>query len=163
MWLFIKNLLFTLILPGTIAVYVPLGWLVRDVSWPERPGLQHIAGLLLIATGAAIYFRCLWEFSVVGRATPAPIDAPKFVVRSGPFRYVRNPFYIGVVTFILGEAVFLADWRVAAYAAVVALGFHAFVVLVEEPSLEHQFGDAYLQYQKAVRRWIPGKPYSPQG
>jgi protein-S-isoprenylcysteine O-methyltransferase Ste14 len=161
MWLFIKNLLFTLIVPGTIAVYIPLGLIGRDASWPERLASQHVAGLLLIAIGAAIYFRCLWEFWVVGRATPAPIDPPKFVVRSGPFRYVRNPFYVGVVTFILGEAVFFADWRIAFYAAVVALGFHMFVIAVEEPSLEEQFGEAYLKYKKAVRRWIPGRPYTP--
>jgi protein-S-isoprenylcysteine O-methyltransferase Ste14 len=161
MWLFIKNLLFTLVLPGTIAVYIPLGWIVRDASWPERLGIQHVAGLVLIAIGAVIYFRCLWEFAVVGRATPAPIDAPRFVVRSGPFRYVRNPFYIGVVTFILGEAVFFGTWSLVIYAAIVALGFHLFVLIVEEPSLERQFGEAYLHYKKAVRRWIPGSPYSP--
>jgi protein-S-isoprenylcysteine O-methyltransferase Ste14 len=162
MWLFIKNLLFTLILPGAIAVYVPLGYLARDLSWAGQLGVEHIAGLLLIAIGAAIYVRCLWEFAVVGRATPAPIDAPKFVVRTGPFRYVRNPFYIGVVSFIIGEALFFAEWRIAVYALIVALGFHTFVLLVEEPSLQDQFGETYLKYKRAVRRWIPGRPYSPE-
>jgi protein-S-isoprenylcysteine O-methyltransferase Ste14 len=162
MWLFMKNLLFTVFVPGVIAYFVPLRFLVRDPAMPAEWGVNHIFGLALAAIGTAIYFWALWAFSVIGRATPAPIDAPKFVVLSGPFRYVRNPFYIGVVTAILGEALFFFEWRIAAYAGIVAPGFHLFVVFYEEPSLKRQFGEAYLEYKAAVRRWIPGKPYRPQ-
>jgi protein-S-isoprenylcysteine O-methyltransferase Ste14 len=80
-------------------------------------------------------------------------------VVSGLFKYVRNPFYVGVLTFILGEALFFWDWGVLVYAIVVALGFHLFVIAVEEPSLRDQFGDSYTRYKNAVRRWLPGRPY----
>lgn len=99
--LFLRNLAFTLIVPGTVAVYVPL-YIVRGESMGP-PG-SRIAGALLIALGAATYFSCQWDFAVFGRATPAPIDAPRKFVSHGLYRYVRNPMYLGVLAVVLGWA-----------------------------------------------------------
>ena len=161
MWLFVKNVIFTLLVPATVAFFLPLTLFSQPIAWPAQWDLRSIAGIVIVGFGVAIYFWSLWAFSVIGRATPAPIDAPKFVVLDGPFRYVRNPFYIGVVTAILGEALFFADSRFAIHAAIVALVFHLFVVLVEEPSLSQQFGASYARYKATVGRWLPGRPYAP--
>lgn len=73
----------------------------------------------------------------------------------GPFRYVRNPGYVAVVAMVLGQGVLFASGPVLAYAALLALGFHLFVVRYEEPTLRRQFGAEYDDYCRRVPRWWP--------
>jgi len=101
----------------------------------------------------------VWDFAVIGRGTPAPIDAPKVLVVRGLFKYVRNPIYIGVSLVNLGWATYFASRAVLVYALMVAFAFHLFVVLVEEPSLRRLFGESYEDYRRSVRRWLPGNPW----
>jgi len=105
--------------------------------------------------GAAILLQCGWDFATVGQGTPAPIDPPKSVVVSGLYRFVRNPMYIGVELVILGEALLLSSARLLAYALLLGLGFHLFVLFYEEPTLRKKFGSAYQEYCQAVPRWLP--------
>jgi protein-S-isoprenylcysteine O-methyltransferase Ste14 len=156
MLLLIKNILFTILVPGTVAVYLPLRVVTRPpaaLSFDWRP--IQIASLLPLLLGAAIYFWCLWDFAVSGRGTPAPIDAPRRLVVRGLYRYIRNPMYVGVLLVIIGWAAFLQSRQILIYGAVIGIGFHLFVVLVEEPLLESKFGEAYLGYCEEVGRWLP--------
>jgi protein-S-isoprenylcysteine O-methyltransferase Ste14 len=107
--------------------------------------------------GAAVVARCMADFVRAGRGTPAPVDPPKALVVCGLYRWTRNPMYVGVTSVLLAEAWLLASPALAAYAASVALGFHAFVVLHEEPFLQRRFGEDYTAYCRAVPRWIPRK------
>ncbi len=156
MLLLLKNFLFTVIVPGTVAVYVPLR-LISGSTGTLRPdwGAWQIAALLPLSIGTAIYFWCLWDFAVRGRGTPAPIDAPRHLVVYGLYKYVRNPMYIGVLLVIVGWAMFFRSGRVLVYGAAAALFFHLFVLLVEEPLLRDKFGEAYLNYCARVGRWLP--------
>jgi protein-S-isoprenylcysteine O-methyltransferase Ste14 len=160
MWLFSKNLIFTLLVPGAIAVYIPLYIaLARGQLLAFKPVWLPILALLSILAGSAIYLWCLWDFAVLGRGTPAPIDSPKWLVVRGPYRYVRNPMYLGVLLVIAGWAVWFQSWPIVRHGAVVALLVHMFIVLVEEPSLHKRFGADYDRYCKAAGRWIPrGRP-----
>ena len=158
MLLFLKNLVFTLLVPGTVAVWIPYRLVSR-----VPPGLMIEPGRLLLAApafvlGAAVYFQCLWAFATTGRGTPAPIDPPKRLVVRGLYRYVRNPMYVGVLLVLVGWAVLSASRQIVVYGATVAVFFHLFVVLVEEPWLRHRFGDSYEEYRRTVRRWLPGRP-----
>lgn len=154
MQILLKNLVFTLVVPGTAAVYIPL-LIARRVSAFFRLDIASALGLVLIALGAAGYLWCLWEFATTGRGTPAPIDAPTRLVRRGPYQYVRNPMYIAVLVTIIGwSLVFLLPFLFL-YAAAVATAFHLFVVFYEEPALYRQFGEAYEQYVNLVNRWVP--------
>jgi protein-S-isoprenylcysteine O-methyltransferase Ste14 len=150
--LLLKNLAFTLVLPGTIGVYLPL-WIAEGPAQPA--GIAGAAALALLALGAAIYAWCVWDFATFGRGTPAPIDAPKRVVVRGLYRYTRNPMYVGVLTVIAGLAALHRSVPVATYAAVVAAGFHLFVLLYEEPHLRRLFGAEYEAYCARVGRWLP--------
>ena len=160
MLLFLKNALFTIVVPGTVAVIVPYrigsGRASAALTW----GVRQYLAVVFFAAGGAIYFRCVWDFARTGRGTPAPIDAPKVLVVRGVYRYVRNPIYIGVLLIVLGWAVYFGDFGVVVYGAFLALAFHAFVTLVEEPSLQRQFGESYERYCRSVRRWVPGRPYT---
>ncbi len=154
MLLFLRNLAFTLIVPGTVAVYVPL-YVARHE--PIGTGLALIAGSLLIALGAATYFACQWDFAVFGRGTPAPIDEPRKFVSRGLYRHVRNPMYLGVLTTIVGWATLFRTTALLWYALGVAIAFHLFVLLYEEPHLKRVFGQEYEEYCAHVNRWLPAR------
>ena len=152
MALFLKNLLFTLIAPGTLAVYLPLRIALHR---PSATGAAAVLAEVVFAVGAAIYLWCLWDFATFGRGTPAPIDPPRKLVVRGLYRYVRNPMYVGVLTMILGWVLFFPARDLAVYGLVVAAGFHLFVVLYEEPALRRRFGGEYDEYRAQVGRWLP--------
>jgi protein-S-isoprenylcysteine O-methyltransferase Ste14 len=152
MGLLLRNLLFTLLVPGTVAVGVPL-LLAGDRRPASGPGLA--LACVLLATGAGIYAWTVWDFAAYGRGTPAPVDAPRRLVVRGLYRFTRNPMYLGVLCVILGQALLLRAWGLALYAAGVATAFHLFIVLYEEPHLRRRFGPAYEAYRARVPRWLP--------
>ena len=88
MILFLKNLLFTIVAPGIVAVLVPL-LIARDGT--PATGVPLAIALALFSLGSAIYAWCVWDFASFGRGTPAPIDAPKKLVIRGLYRFTRNP------------------------------------------------------------------------
>jgi protein-S-isoprenylcysteine O-methyltransferase Ste14 len=152
----LKTLIFTVVAPGTLAVYVPY-WLLsgRPATLPFQLGPFRYWGLLPIALGALTYLRCALDFAFAGKGTPAPIDPPKELVVRGLYRYVRNPMYVGVLTVLLGEALLFESLALLKYGAVVALGFHLFVLLYEEPVLREKFPESYRRYCQSVGRWLP--------
>lgn len=152
MLLFLKNLLFTIIAPGTVAVYVPVFVFSHD---PAQLSLNTLAGGLLLIVGGAIYLWCLWDFASAGRGTPAPIDPPEHLVVRGLYRYTRNPMYVGVVGVIFGWALSFSAQRIAIYGLCVGAFFHLFVVFYEEPHLKRKFGSSYEEYCLQVSRWLP--------
>ena len=73
----------------------------------------------------------------------------------GLYRHVRNSMYIGVLLVIAGWALFFQSPLILGYGITVALFFHLFIMVVEEPSLRGKFGDSYEQYCREVGRWVP--------
>ena len=149
----LKTLVFTIVVPGTVAVVIPR-YLMGGFSVPAFGALPAL-GFIAIVLGACIYFRCAWEFAVRGLGTPAPIAPTKFLVVSGLHSYVRNPMYVGVALVIVGEAGLFRAAHLAEYAVVMLLIAHLFVIFYEEPTLRRQFGESYEQYRRSVPRWIP--------
>lgn len=152
MVLLVKNAIFTVIVPGTVAVYVPL-LIARALE--RDPGISFVLSLPLFAGGAGVYAWCIWDFATVGRGTPIPFDPPTSLVRRGLYRYTRNPMYIAVLMVILGWTVSYSSAVMLAYAAIIFLCFHLMVVLYEEPRLRTLFGQPYLDYCAQVGRWLP--------
>lgn len=105
--------------------------------------------------GLAALIECFRRFAIEGRGTPAPIAPPKTLVASGLYQYVRNPMYVAVLAVIVGQALVFGSVILLEYAATVWLGFHAFVLLYEEPALHRKFGPSYDIYRANVRRWRP--------
>jgi protein-S-isoprenylcysteine O-methyltransferase Ste14 len=155
MKLVLQTLLFTLLVPGTVAVYVPL--LLARGRLPAA-GLQRVAAVALLACAAATYGWCAFDFVRSGRGTPFPLAAPRRLVARGLYRYTRNPMYVGVLLALGGWALLLRSPLHLAYALAVATCFELFVVLYEEPRLTRQFGPEYLAYTRRVGRWLPRLP-----
>lgn len=155
--LLFRNFLFTLLVPGTIAAWIPLWIVSRDtmrIEWLFATG-WHVAGLIPGAIGLAGYFACQSDFMTIGRGTPAPIDPPRRLVVAGLYRFVRNPMYLSVGLLLVGEVIVSASVTLAAYTAVVFACWHLFVLLYEEPTLERMFGDEFRAYRSRVPRWVP--------
>jgi protein-S-isoprenylcysteine O-methyltransferase Ste14 len=142
----VKTVIFTILVPGTVAVIVP-----RNIaSDAATPTLLSSIGFLPMALGAAIYFWCAWDFAVAGQGTPAPVDAPKHLVVRALYRFVRNPMYVGIQLVLTGESAAFRSLRILIYAAIVFVFFSLFVILYEEPALTRKFGAEYEQYKRSV-------------
>ena len=152
MSLALRNLLFTVVVPGSGGVYVP--WLILT-RHGESPRLVAWYAVVVIAGGLLLYFSCLWVFGAVGRGTPGLWDSPRHFVTVGPYRWVRNPIYIGALLIVSGDAWLFLSVDLVLYAAVLAVAFHLLVVGYEEPRLRARFGAAYETYRRTVRRWTP--------
>jgi protein-S-isoprenylcysteine O-methyltransferase Ste14 len=153
----LRNLLFTVVMPGTIGVYVPWLILAGDATFPDA---QLWPAVVLVVVGLALYVWCLWLFAVRGRGTPGPWDAPRRFVAVGPYRWVRNPMYLGVLLVVAGEALVFLSAPLLVWLVVVALAMHLFTVGYEEPALTERFGGEYLEYRRRVPRWLPRRPSS---
>ena len=129
-WRVFKTLLFTVLVPGTVAGWLPQ-WLLEEQrrAFPHHFHPSHYGGATLLATGAAIYLWCAWDFTMTGLGTPAPIDAPKVLVVKGLYRWVRNPMYVGVLSVVLGWTFLSKSLELPGYAAHLALVLHAFIRL----------------------------------
>ncbi len=155
MSLLLRNFLFSVVVPGSGAVWIPWWILSRRGSMPP-PAVWYAASLIVI--GAALYFSCVWLFASVGRGTPGPWDAPRQFVAVGPYRWVRNPIYIAALLVVLGEAWLFLSPPLLLYSASMAIFFHLFVIGYEEPTLRRRFGETYEEYVRTVPRWIPRPP-----
>lgn len=155
MSLALRNLLFTIVVPGAGGVYVPWLILTRPGALPA-PAAWYAVPLIVI--GVALYLWCVRVFAVVGRGTPGLWDAPRRFVAAGPYRWVRNPIYIAAVLIVSGEAWLFGSAALLLYAAGLAVACHLIVTGYEEPRLRARFGEEYQAYRRSVARWIPHHP-----
>lgn len=151
----VRTLIFTFVVPGTFAVYLPWSIIVQEHGAYMPAGGWWWLGAVPLALGVAGYAWCAWDFTFAGRGTPLPLDAPRWLVVRGLYRYVRNPMYVSVSCFVLGEVALFASHNLLIYAACIMPMFHIFVVLYEEPALRDRFGAEYEDYCRHVPRWFP--------
>lgn len=90
-----------------------------------------------------------------GGGGPGISVPPERIVEEGPYRFVRNPMYLGHLIFFLGLAIVLRSWIAAAVFAFHAVWFDR-RVREDEARLGELFGEPYREYCRRVRRWIPG-------
>jgi protein-S-isoprenylcysteine O-methyltransferase Ste14 len=148
--------LFFLVAPVLIAGVVP--WWVSHWSMQEPLfGLSftRMLGVFLILIGIPVLLESFARFALQGRGTPAPIAPTRHLVVTGSYTRVRNPIYLAVVSIILGQGLLLGSVALLAYGAILALGFHIFVLAYEEPTLRTTFGDEFEEYCARVPRWVP--------
>lgn len=155
----VRAIVFTILVPGTVAIYVPS--LLLAGTAPVQGALRFL-GLLPMAAGALGYLACALEFLLRGGGTPAvfftrPLrfligEEPKTVVHTALYRRSRNPMYLSVITVVLGESLFFESPSLLFYALFLWLMFHLVVVFLEEPHLRRRPG--YEEYCARVPRWL---------
>ena len=118
--------------------------------------------LAIVPWGAPLMAWGYLQYLFVGRyrlpragGTPGMEVPPERIIATGPYRWTRNPMYLGHLIFLLGLAITLWSWLALIVLAGRALWFHR-RVLHDEARLEKIFGAEYAAYRARVKRWIPG-------
>jgi protein-S-isoprenylcysteine O-methyltransferase Ste14 len=148
----LSTLLFTVLVPGMVVVFIP--WRLMDYfgAIPVADGLG-LAALLLMVLGAWGYFCCAKDFVTRGRGTPSPFHGPKTLLSGGIYRRTRNPMFLAMLLILAAESLLFRNAALLAYALCIALIFQLLVVFCEEPRLRRQFGAQYAEYCRMVSRW----------
>ena len=144
------------ILPPTyllscIIIAIALHYLLPCYYLLEFP--YRYLGIPLILIGLWLN---IWADGIFKRAqtTVKPLEKPSALTTHGPFKFTRNPMYLGMVIGLIGLAVVLGS--VTPF--LVPLIFYLIVVNAymphEEKYLEEVFGPRYLEYKRHVRRWL---------
>ncbi len=122
---------------------------IAEANIPVLPRL----GVALIALGAALVLWCGWEFRRAG--TPiVPFLEPTALVARGPYRFSRNPIYLGFTLSLTGVAALLGSSSPFVVLPLFVWIIQRRFVEPEERLLEHRFGEVYRAYKAQVRRWI---------
>jgi protein-S-isoprenylcysteine O-methyltransferase Ste14 len=156
----LRHLIAIAVLPFTVTVLVPV-WIARRYAVAPALGRSagqvalQLVGVALLGVGLLLFLASLRRFATEGRGTLAPWDPPRALVLRGPYRFVRNPMISGVIFILFGEALVLLSQAHGVWAASFLLLNLVYIPLVEEPQLEARFGDAYREYRKHVRRFLP--------
>ena len=135
----------SLVSGALIHLAIPLPFLPETLAVP--------LGVPLVAVAIALFSHSVAKFRAAG--TPVPARKPTTViVRTGPYRFSRNPIYLAFSVFQLGIAIWVnIVWLLATLVGAVAL-IHYIVIPREELYLEGKFGAQYLGYKASVRRWL---------
>jgi protein-S-isoprenylcysteine O-methyltransferase Ste14 len=112
-------------------------------------------GVVIVVLGEFIRLSAVRHIGTISRTRTDRLGP---LVASGPFRWVRNPLYLGNVTLWVGLAlVARLPWLAAPIALLLALEYHA-IVRWEEQLLAERLGQPYRDYMRAVPRWVPRPP-----
>ena len=150
--------------PGVIA-FPPLIWLTcavisglvqHFIIFPSHMMRDEVSLPIGIAMAVAAFSLVIWAGGVlkVAGTNVNPSQPALTIVRNGPYRFTRNPMYLGLCLFQVSLAFFLNDWISLLFVIPLALVLHFGVILREERYLEAKFGDPYLALRREVRRWI---------
>lgn len=124
------------------------------LSWPrwDVPG-GAVLGPACILVGAALVLHCNRLFSRIGQGSIVPIDPTRKLVVRGPYRYSRNPVYVGYLAVLLGLFLLRGELLLLVYVGAFRLYLEPFV-RTEEKELAGRFGAEYEEYRRSVPRWL---------
>jgi protein-S-isoprenylcysteine O-methyltransferase Ste14 len=138
----------------TFVVY-PVGVIAFELGLHRGALSFHPWGVLLLVWGY-LQYRFVGMYRIrLGGGGPGLEVPPDHIVARGPYRFVRNPMYLGHLIFMLGLAITFSSWLAVALLIFHIVWFHR-RVLKDEAHLESRFGPPYLAYKARVKRWIPG-------
>lgn len=160
----IGTILFLFVAPGVVAGLIPFAitqWRMSSHA-PWNVPIAIVAGLAILS-GIIVLLDAFVRFARAD-GTPAPPAPTAHLVVVGPYRFVRNPMYVGVLAIILGQALLFGSWGVLIYACITFAAVLLFVKTYEEPTLTAAYGEEYLEYKRNVRGWLPRvTPWMPAG
>jgi protein-S-isoprenylcysteine O-methyltransferase Ste14 len=110
-------------------------------------------GTLLFVAGAAMMFAAAGLFRRLGTHVP-PSQPTTLIATTGPYRWTRNPMYLGMALIYAGLAIGFDGPIALALLPLVLIAIQTQVIAREERYLEAKFGDDYRRYKAEVRRWL---------
>lgn len=144
--------------PPVIAVCcVAIAWVLARFT----PGFTYLLParipitMILVVAGVSLALSGVIAFRRA-KTTPNPHTPEKStsIVRSGPYRFTRNPMYLGLAFVLLGVCAYLANPLTVIAVAAFIVYLTRFQIMPEERVLLENFGESYAQYTRSVRRWL---------
>lgn len=113
---------------------------------------NFVGGAVLVVVGLAVLLSGILKMREIGKS-PSHKDEPSELLSDGPFRYTRNPLYLGLIVIYLGiTALVNSLWPIVPL--VVLAWYFDKKAKQEEEYLEAEFGEEYIEYSENVRRWL---------
>ena len=152
---FIKSFLFSLIIVAisifTISIIEKLDSFFGIKNF--RSDISIVAGLILLLIGVIFRIWSAWIF-YQNQLKVITLTPQHTFIRSGPYKFSRNPLYIGIISIALGSALLFGSLIGVFSAFLIFVGWDIYVKHVEEKTLEKKFGDNYIKYKQEVSRWL---------
>ncbi len=140
-----------LIFLGFMAAALLLGWVI-PIANPWLVALRWTGGAALLG-GFVLAWTALTAM-VRARTSPDPHQPVTALVTDGPYRFTRNPIYLGFVHVYLGITLLAGTLWGVLLAPVLILTMNRLIIQAEETYLENKFGAKYTRYKASVRRWV---------
>jgi len=121
------------------------------------PQPYNYVGLVFIPVGFLLIIWANYTLLVIGKISlrdREPMQKPEYLVLAGPYRFSRNPLYLGVLFALVGLVIFWSSIVTAFLTILVYIIFRNRFIKREEIILEEEFGDDYRDFKKRVRRWF---------
>jgi len=132
----------------TVQRFLPIVIRPPEIAWVIR-----VAGFVFVAVGIGIAFSALGIFRKT-KTTTVPHETPSTLVISGPYRFTRNPMYVGLTLIYLGVAAMRYEIWPAIVLPLLLAYLNFLVIPVEEKNLRGVFGAEYQKYGERVGRWL---------
>jgi protein-S-isoprenylcysteine O-methyltransferase Ste14 len=152
----VRALTYATIFVGFLGVFLPAR-LLQSAGFtpPAAVHAPQIAGMVLGIAGGALGLWCILAFVFIGKGTQMPLDPPRHLVVRGPYKFMRNPMYVGAGLALVGAALYFVSVELVMYSAALGVLAHVFVIFYEERVLAEKFGPEYDAYRRQVGRWVP--------
>jgi protein-S-isoprenylcysteine O-methyltransferase Ste14 len=142
--------------PPFLYALAVIGGYLLNRRWPLPVGddvvIKVLAWVLTFAS-LALAVSSIGNFRR-SRTSIVPVRPATALVIAGPYRFTRNPMYVGMAALTVALALFLDTWWVIALLVPVLLVVRLFVIAPEERYLRRRFGADYVAYMRRVRRWL---------
>jgi protein-S-isoprenylcysteine O-methyltransferase Ste14 len=132
---------------------VAVGYVVAPAPVPVGRAISVIGGLLLLIVGLGFIASARILFQRTGQS-PIPWKPSPTLILRGPYRFTRNPMYVGITLFELGLGLAANNLWISFFAVPALLIVHFIAVLPEETYLSEKFGESYKVYLGQVRRYL---------
>ena len=142
-----------LVFLGAILLGVVVQRMAVPLSLLFAPALRVTAGVLILACGVSLVVSARILFKRTGQS-PIPWKSTPELIFHGPYRFTRNPMYVGVTLFLLGLGLTVNNLWISLFAAPALLAVHFIAVLPEERYLSEKFGESYRSFLAQVRRYV---------
>jgi protein-S-isoprenylcysteine O-methyltransferase Ste14 len=164
-WNVIKTLLLIALFDAVVVAGIPILILMiqhadtgLDLFFPPQPDV----GQGVLAAGSLLVIWAGLTLAIKGDGTPLPFDAPRRLVISGPYAWLRTPMVTGTLVQIIGVGMMTGSVLIVVLFPAVALVWNTFVRPAEEDVLQHLFGRNFELYRRSVRCWLPMRgPWKP--
>ncbi|MHA2078875.1 MAG: methyltransferase family protein [Candidatus Thorarchaeota archaeon] len=160
LWILILSTIVTYILISPIYIFNIDGQILVDIfTFPVDiiPQPYNLVGLLLIPIGMLLIIwanYALLHIGKIGLRNREPMQKPSNLVLAGPYRFSRNPLYLGALVSLLGLVIVWSSVVIAFLMILIYIIFRYLFIKREELILEEEFGDQYREFKKRVGRWV---------